>query len=136
MRLAMLDHEQLIRRGVTEPVAQFITAERHPVNHFDIFVRPINPQWDYYLPPGVEDVIGLWDQNADAYTRWRRAGVQEFIVLHHDAPYYTFVAWTEQGLLAELVRQYHEMLDWHDEGDCLGKVQTFANLSGSATQTG
>jgi hypothetical protein len=130
MHLALLDHGQLIRRGVSEPVARFITAGHHPIRNFDIFVRPIDPHWDYYLPPGVEEVLGLWDQNADAYARWRRGGVQEFIILHHDDPDPTLVAWTEQGLLADLVRQYHEMLDWHDEAECLQHVQAFAEYVG------
>jgi hypothetical protein len=130
MRLAFLEYGQLIRRGVSEPVARFITAERHPISVFDIFVRPIDSCWDYYVPPEVEDVLGLWDQNADAYARWSRGGVQEFVILHHDAPYPTLVAWTEQGLLADLVRHYHEMLDWHDEAGCLRQVQVFADYVG------
>jgi hypothetical protein len=130
MRLALLGYEELIRRGFSEPVARFITAERHPVRHFDILVRPVDPGWDYYIPPGAEEVLGLWDQNADAYCRWRRRGVREFVVLHHDEPEHTLVAWTEQGLLAELVRQFHEMLDWADEAACLGQVRACADYVG------
>lgn len=130
MRLPLLDHEQLIRQGVSEPVARFITAQRHPIRHFDIFVQPINSRWDFYVPPEAEAVIGLWDLNADAYCRWQRGGAQEFVHLYHDEPDHTLVAWTEQGLLAELVRQYHEMLDWHDEAACLLAVQGCANYAG------
>jgi hypothetical protein len=130
MRLASLDYGQLIQRGVSAPVARFITAERHPIRNVGIFVRPIDPHWDYYIPPGAEDVLGLWDENADAYCRWMRAGLQEFVVLHHDDPEHTLVAWTEQGLLAELVRQYHEHLDWQNEASCLEQVRAFADYVG------
>ena len=55
-------------------------------------------------------MIGLWQENADAYARWTRAGQQEFVRLYHDEPQHTLVAWTEQGLLAELARGYFEFL--------------------------
>lgn len=130
LHLPLLDFGQLIHHGVAESVARFVTAERHPIKNFAIFVRPINPSWDYYIPPGTKDVLGLWDENADAVCRWVRYGVQEFIVLHHDDPEHTLVAWTEQGLLAELVRNYHEHLDWHDEAHDLEQVRAFANYVG------
>jgi hypothetical protein len=115
VRLVPLDYESLLRRRVSAPVARFITAKEHPIREFDIFVRPVYEGWDYYVPPDADEVIGLWDQNADAYARWERGGQQEFVMLYHDDPQHTVVAWTEQGLLAELARQYFEFLNWHDE---------------------
>jgi hypothetical protein len=120
VRLVPLAYESLLMAGVSAPVARFITAKEHPIREFDIFVRPVYEGWDYQVPPGAGGVIGLWEQNADAYARWERGGQQEFVELYHDDPAHAVVAWTEQGLLAELTRQYFESLDWHDEaGDRL-----------------
>jgi hypothetical protein len=108
VRLIPLDYESLIQWGISAPGARFITAKKHPIPEFDIFVRPVYEGWDYYVPPNASNVIGLWDSNADAYARWLRGGYQEFVRLYHDDPEHTVVAWTEQGLLAELTRQYFE----------------------------
>lgn len=130
MRLVPLDYGTLVRQGVSGPVARFITTKQHPIRNFDIFARPVSEIWDYNVPPDARDVIGLWDQNADAYVRWIRNGVIEFVVLHHDDPDYTLVAWTEQGLLAELTRQDFEFLDWHDETECRRWFAAFSEYIG------
>src|SRR5690242_19774285 len=130
MRLARLNEKQLIRRGVAAPVARLVTAATHPVEHVTIFVQPVNPRWDFYIPSDADDVLGLWDDNADAYARWRRGGVTEYVLLYHDEPDHRLVARTEQGLLAELVRRYHDMLDWHDERASDRKVRAFADYVG------
>ena len=130
MRLPALGYDALIARGVSAPVARFVTAERHPIPHFDVFVRPVWAGWDYYVPADAADVVGLWDENADAYARWVRGGSQEFVHLHHDDPEHTVVAWTEQGLLAELARQYAESLDWHDEDQDRRRYEAFCEYIG------
>jgi hypothetical protein len=125
-----LDYEELVRRGVSRPVARFTTAKQHPIENFDIFVRPVSETWDYNVPPDAREVVGLWDQNADAYARWVRNGATEFVLLHHDDPDYTLVAGTEQGLLAELARQYFEFLDWHDEAEAGRRFTAFTEYIG------
>ena len=115
MRLESLTYDAFVARGVSPAVARFITAANHPIPHFDIFVRPVYEGWDYNVPPTATDVVGLWDENADATVRWDRDGQREFVKLYHDDPAITVVAWTEQGLLADLARRYSESLDWHDE---------------------
>lgn len=27
-----------------------VTAQEHPIKGFDIFVQPVDPNWDYWLP--------------------------------------------------------------------------------------
>lgn len=130
MRLPPLGYDALIARGVSPPVARFVTAERHPIREFDIFVRPVYEGWDYNVPTDATDVIGLWDENADVFARWARDGRQEFVQLRHDDPDHTVVAWTEQGLLAELARQYFEFLDWHDVVADRRRYLAFADYTG------
>jgi hypothetical protein len=130
MRLESLTFEELIREGVSEPVARFVTTEVHLIKNFDIFAAPINPGWDYAIPSGVDNVVGLWDRNADAYCRWIRHGRREFVLLYHDDPNYEVVAYSEQGLLAQLVRSYHESLNWSDESACEELVRGFADYVG------
>jgi hypothetical protein len=114
MRLPRLDYGAFVGRGVSPPVARFLSAAKHPIPSLDILVRPLSA-WDYFIPPGVQDVVGLWDDNADAFVRWKRGGEIEYVLLAHDDPEPVLVAHTEQGLLADLTRRYHEMLDWSDE---------------------
>jgi hypothetical protein len=130
VRLVTLDYESLLQHGVSTPVARFVTATEHPIRDFDIFVRPVYEGWDYYVPPNAGRVIGLWDENADAYARWERSGQQEFVKLYHDDPEYTVVAWTEQGLLADLARKYFEFLNWHDEATDSVRYDRFAGYIG------
>lgn len=130
MRLVPLDYESLLQHGVSAPVARFITVMEHSIREFDIFVRSVYEGWDYYVPPDASGVIGLWDQNADAYARWERGGLREFVKLYHDDPEHTVVAWTEQGLLAELARQYFEFLDWHDEPEDRLRYDRFTEYIG------
>ena len=130
MRLPSLGYDALIARGVSSPVARFITAERHPIREFDIFVRPVYEGWDYNVPEDAADVVGLWDENADAFARWTRGGQQEFVHLYHDDPEYTLIAWTEQGLLAELARRYFEFLDWHAEATDRRRYLAFCEYIG------
>lgn len=115
MRLPRLDYAAFVARGISPSMARFLTATKHPVPSLDILVRPISSNWDYRVPPGVEDVVGLWDENSDAYVRWKRSGQTEYVLLPHDDPEPELVARTEQGLLAELTRRCHEMLDWSNE---------------------
>lgn len=122
MVLTPLSYDELIEKGISAPVARFITAKTHPIEDFNIFVRPLGGPdrmggWDYHVPPGVEDVVGLWEDNADAYCRWRRRGRVEFVLLFHDDPEHELLAWTEQGLLAHLVRQYLEVYDGPEGGE-------------------
>jgi hypothetical protein len=86
--------------------------------------------WDYNVPADATDVIGLWDENADAYARWTRVGQQEFVHLYHDAPEHTVVAWSEQGFLADLARRYFEFLDWHDEAAARQRYVAFTEYIG------
>ncbi len=130
MRLISLGHDQLVQRGVSASVARFLTARQHPIPEFDIFVRPVDEWWDYNIPANAADVVGLWDTNADAYARWTRAGQQEFVLLYHDGPEHTVVAWSEQGMLAELARQYFEFLDGHDEAADRRRYETFTAYIG------
>jgi hypothetical protein len=132
MRLECLTYKELIREGVSEPVARFVTAEVHPIKNFDIFAGPINPGWDYAIPSAVDNVVGLWDRNANAYCRWVRHGRREFVLLYHDDPNHEVVAYSEQGLLAELVRGYHEGQNWsiEDETACEELVRSFADYVG------
>mgnify|MGYP000095740096 CR=1 FL=1 len=130
MRLLPLDYEGFVRRGVSPPVARFITAKGHPIPHLNIFVKPISEVWEYSVPADATDVIGLWDENADVYVRWTRGGQQEFVQLYHDDPEFTVVAWTEQGLLAELARRYYEFLDWNDEVVCRKQFEAFTEYIG------
>ena len=130
MRLAPLEYDALVRHGVSRPVARFVTAEHHPIREFKIFVRPVDEVWDYNVPADATDVIGLWNENSDAYARWTRAGQQEFVNLYHDDPEHTVVAWSEQGLLAELARRYFEFLGWHDETECRTRYEAFCESIG------
>lgn len=122
MILTPLGYDELIEKGISASLAHFITATGHPIEDFDIFVRPLRApdefcSWDYHVPPGVEDAVGLWEYNADVYCRWRRRGRIEFVLLFHDDPEHELLAWTEQGLLAHLVRQYLEVYDGPKGGE-------------------
>ena len=130
MQLRPLSYAQLVARGVSPSIARFAAATTHPIEFFDIFVRPIDPYWDYFVPPDASDVIALWESNSDACTRWMRQGEPEFVRLHHDDAKHTLVAWTEQGLLADLVRRYHEILDGQDEAADRELVRRFSDYVG------
>jgi hypothetical protein len=112
VRLPVLSKEQLISFGISERLSHLVTSHDHPIPKLDLFVEPIDPDWDHGVPSDAGDVVGLWQSNADPRVRWCRRGVVEFARLHHDDDQPLLIAWTEQGLLADLVRQYYENIDW------------------------
>ncbi len=130
MRLVPLEYDALVRHSVSPPIARFVTAKHHPIREFQIFVQPVEEIWDYNVPVDASDVIGLWGDNADVCARWTRAGQHEFVNLYHDDPEHTVVAWSEQGLLADLARRYFEFLGWHDEAASRTRYEAFCEYIG------
>jgi hypothetical protein len=130
VQLTQLDYDALLNHGVSPELARLVTSAEHPIRDASIFVRPIHEQWDYNVPADASDVVGLWDENADATVRWTRGGQTEYVHLYHDEPEHSVVAWSEQGVLAELARRYFEFLDWHDEEADRRKYEAFAQYIG------
>lgn len=130
MRLKQLTYEEFTAEGLSPTTARFLTASSHPIPNFDIFVRPVNPRWDYWSPDEVANVVGLWDENADPYCRWTRRGTIEFVHIYHDEPGFRVVAESEQGILAYLFEEYYEFVDWHNESEACQEVRKFGDYIG------
>lgn len=130
MRVPPQSYEELVARGVSPVIARFVTVGQHPIPNFDLFVRPIQEGWEYAIPADAVNVVGLWDENADAFARWTRGGELEFVQLYHDDSDHALIAWTEQGLLADLARRYYEFLNWHDEAGDRARYLAFCDYIG------
>jgi len=128
MRLHSLTFDELKAAGVNAHLAQAIVNPNIIDPCLDIFIQDIN--WEYYISDDVESVVPLWSSNEDTYCRWRRNGETEYVLLFHDDPKFAILARTEQGLLAELYRQYWEFQDSGDDDVNDKKCRVFADAIG------
>jgi hypothetical protein len=136
MQLKILNFEEFVATELKPTTAHFLTATEYPIPHFNIFVRPVNFHRQYWVPEGVDNVIGLWDENADPFCRWIRNGTIEFVQIYHDETGFQVVANTEQGLLACLFEKYYEFLDWRAEDKAYQAAREFGTYIGFAATEG
>jgi hypothetical protein len=132
MRLKSYSYADYLAAKVSPSIARFITATSHPIPNFDIFAEPVD--WDYFIPEGATAVVPLWSSGEDGYCRWVRHGREEYVCLSHESPEWWLIAYSEQGILAELYRQYFELWQWDDEGEDQKKCDAFSAYIGLAHQ--
>ncbi len=113
MRLQTLTFDELVGRGVNRNFARILVTPESYHTDLDILVGRMD--WDYVVPDDVTDVVPLWDTNADAFVRWKRKGVTEYVWLIHDDPDWILVAKSEQGIMAKLWQNWIEFQDSDDD---------------------
>lgn len=113
MRIESFTLEELRSHGIDKAFSEILSnpKEYHP--DLDITIGKVN--WDYYIPEGVEEVIPVWDTNADAYVRWKREGKMEYVFLSHDDPEWKLAATSEQGIMSVLWNQWCEFQEEDEE---------------------
>jgi hypothetical protein len=93
--------EDLLALGLTPALVSFVFTEEKP-RPFTNWCEPREAGWPCVCPADATAIYPLWTCNADVTTVCLRAGRLEFLELRHDDPEPTFLAATEQGLLARL----------------------------------
>jgi hypothetical protein len=132
MRLKSFSEAEYLAAKVSPSIARFVTSSSHPIPNFDIFAAPVD--WDYFIPEDATDVIPLWSSNENGYIRWMRHERAEFVFVSHESPDWWILAYSEQGILAELYRRYSESHQWEDESDDQKKCDAFAAYIGFTFQ--
>lgn len=112
--LVSFSAEQLFERGLSSSFAKILAdpVGYHPELRFLIG----KTAWEYVVAADAEDIVPLWDDNADSYVRWTRHGHHEYVQLFHDDPEWVAVAQSEQGMMAVLWKRWCEV-DGRDEAD-------------------
>lgn len=115
MQLRALTFDELVDRGVDRRFAQILS---YPDSyHPDLRILIGKTDWNYFVPPGVTDVVPLWDSNSDSFVRWTRNGATSYVWLFHDDPDWSAVAASEQGIKGKLWQDWIEFQD-ADEDEC------------------
>jgi hypothetical protein len=132
MHLKSFSNAEYLAAKVSPAIARFASASAHPIPNFDIFAAPVD--WDYFIPEEAVDVVPLWSSNADGYLRWIRHGRTEFVFVSHECQDWWIVAYSEQGVLADLYHRYSESFQWVDEKIDQAKCDAFAVYIGFTLQ--
>jgi hypothetical protein len=121
--------EELLELGLSPKFVDFVFLDPKP-SHFRYWCEPRHSGWACFVPKDVSGVYPLWTCNADVIALWMRRGRLEFVKLYHDDPEPVHVAWTEQGMLAELFRQLLEAENWHNPEEVLTRLRQAAKTAG------
>lgn len=122
MRLNALSYDELTKNGVDPRFAGILVDPSS--YHSDLAILVGKTNWDYAVPPGVTNVVPLWDTNGDSFVRWARDGKVEYVWLFHDDPNWELIAESEQGIKAKLWQEWIEFQDSDEE------CQRFADAIG------
>ena len=104
---------ELVARGVDRPFARVLTAPGEYHRNLETIIAPTD--WEYRVPTDAKDIVPLWAFNSDTHVRWTRSGAHEYVHLNHDDPEWWLIAVSEQGVKAELWRQWCEFQDDESE---------------------
>ena len=114
MILKALTFEDLVHGGVSESFAKVLSYPEKVDQNLSMTIGKTH--WNYFIPDNVVNIIPLWDENSDSVVKWEREGKIEYVCLFHDSKEWTFIAKSEQGVMAYL---YKILSDFYDQTECI-----------------